>query len=78
MKEVAKRNIEGNDEKELRSKTYGYARVSAKDQNLDRQMDALLQFPVQQDFIFTDKASGKDFKRPASVSYTHLTLPTKA
>ena len=45
--------------------TYGYARVSAKDQNLDRQIIALSDFPVSKDRIFTDKASGKDFKRPA-------------
>lgn len=44
---------------------YGYARVSAKDQNLDRQLIALLSFPVERKCIFDDKASGKDFKRPA-------------
>lgn len=44
---------------------YGYARVSAKDQNLDRQLIALLSFPVERKYIFADKASGKDFKRPA-------------
>lgn len=44
---------------------YGYARVSAKDQNLDRQLVALLDFPVERKHIFADKASGKDFKRPA-------------
>ncbi len=45
--------------------TYGYARVSAKDQNLDRQIIALSDFPVRRDRIFADKASGKDFERPA-------------
>lgn len=48
-----------------RNKTYGYARVSAKDQNLARQLDALHEFPVQESMIYTDKASGKDFQRPA-------------
>ena len=44
--------------------TYGYARVSTRDQNLNRQFDALTEFgiPVQQ--VFADKASGKDFARP--------------
>lgn len=44
---------------------YGYARVSSKDQNLDRQIDALAAFPVKQQRIYADKASGKNFDRPA-------------
>ena len=40
------------------STTYGYARVSAKDQNLDRQIIALGDFPVRKDKIYADKASG--------------------
>ncbi|WP_080802536.1 recombinase family protein [Arabiibacter massiliensis] len=43
---------------------YGYARVSAKDQSLGRQMDALAAFPVEKARIFADKSSGKDFERP--------------
>ena len=43
---------------------YGYARVSAKDQNEDRQMIALSAFPVPQQNIYLDKLSGKDFNRP--------------
>ena len=43
---------------------YGYARVSSKDQNLDRQIDALTAFPIDQKRIYADKASGKDFNRP--------------
>lgn len=42
--------------------TYGYARVSTRDQNLDRQIRALGDFGV--DEILADKASGKDFDRP--------------
>ena len=37
----------------------GYVRVSSVDQNTDRQLDG-----VQLDRCFTDKASGKDTKRP--------------
>ena len=47
------------------SKTYGYVRVSTKDQHVDRQRLALLNFGVLDQNIFTDKQSGKDFKRPA-------------
>lgn len=43
---------------------YGYARVSAKDQNLDRQLLALQEFPVERRCVFADKASGKNFERP--------------
>src|SRR4051812_18587681 len=37
----------------------GYVRVSSIDQNADRQLDGLTL-----DRVFTDKASGKDTKRP--------------
>ena len=43
---------------------YGYARVSSKDQNLDRQLAALVKFGIDENRIFADKASGKDFERP--------------
>lgn len=48
----------------LMVRTYGYARVSTREQNLDRQMDALREFGVAREDIFADKASGKDFERP--------------
>lgn len=43
---------------------YGYARVSSRDQNLDRQLDALRNFPVKERHIYADKASGATFERP--------------
>lgn len=46
-------------------KTYGYARVSSREQNLDRQLDALREFGIAPEGIFADKTSGKDFDRPA-------------
>ena len=42
---------------------YGYARVSTKDQNVQRQLDALIQYGVEMKNIFVDKQSGKDFER---------------
>ena len=43
---------------------YGYARVSTKEQNEDRQMIALRKFGVSTENIYLDKQSGKDFERP--------------
>lgn len=42
--------------------TYGYVRVSTREQNEERQMIAMREFGV--DRIFLDKQSGKDFLRP--------------
>ena len=46
------------------SKIYGYARVSTKEQNPDRQLAALEQAGVSAGNIYIDKISGKDFNRP--------------
>ena len=43
---------------------YGYARVSSKDQNLERQLLALRDAGLSDKHIFKDKKSGKDFERP--------------
>jgi DNA invertase Pin-like site-specific DNA recombinase len=45
-------------------KTYGYIRVSSRDQNEERQLIALHGKGVKDEFIFIDKKSGKDFDRP--------------
>ena len=44
--------------------TYGYVRVSSRDQNEDRQIIAMNEFGVEEKFIYLDKQSGKDFERP--------------
>lgn len=44
--------------------TYGYIRVSTKDQNEDRQRIALQEAGVIAKNIILDKQSGKDFNRP--------------
>lgn len=49
------------------STTYGYARVSTKDQNEARQMIAMHEFGIDDRHIFMDKQSGKDFNRPQYV-----------
>lgn len=43
-------------------KVYAYARVSTREQNLSRQLDAFAGLEI--DRVFADKASGKDFERP--------------
>lgn len=44
--------------------TYGYVRVSSREQNEDRQLDALREMEIAKRNIFIDKQSGKDFERP--------------
>ena len=45
------------------NRTYGYGRVSSKSQNEARQIKALTDSGVDENFIFIDKQSGKDFNR---------------
>ncbi len=42
---------------------YGYARVSTKEQNEQRQLIALTRFGLREEQIYVDKQSGKDFER---------------
>ena len=44
---------------------YGYARVSTREQNLDRQMDALARRGVEPGRVFTGRATGANFERPS-------------
>lgn len=43
--------------------TFGYVRVSTREQNLDRQYEALKQYVIDEKYIYSDKASGKDMER---------------
>lgn len=54
---------------------YGYARVSTKEQNEQRQTIALTQFGVLSQNIYVDKQSGKDFER---TQYRRLMRKLKA
>ena len=48
----------------MAGRMYGYARVSTREQNLNRQLDALAAFGVSGRDVYADRASGKDFERP--------------
>ena len=45
-------------------RTFYYARVSTREQNLDRQLEAFKKLGAQEREIITDKESGKDLERP--------------
>ena len=45
-------------------RVYGYARVSSTEQHLDRQLEALSKYGIEDRHIITDKQSGKNFDRP--------------
>ena len=47
----------------MNNETYGYIRVSSRDQNEDRQRIAMHEAGVDDRHIFMDKQSGKDFDR---------------
>ena len=51
----------------MNNKVYGYIRVSTQEQNIERQMIALLDAGMDTKDIYIDKQSGKNFKRPAYV-----------
>lgn len=49
-------------------KEFGYARVSTAQQHEDRQVQALLEYGVEERNIIVDKQSGKDFNRVGYLS----------
>ena len=55
--------------------TYGYVRVSTKEQNEGRQLAAMREFGVEAGRVVLDKQSGKDFDRPG---YQRLMRKLKA
>ena len=54
---------------------YGYARVSSKDQNLNRQLDALSAVGVSEESVFVDYLSGRNFDRPGYRSLVERLQP---
>lgn len=59
----------------MRSSVYGYVRVSTKEQNEARQVIAMQEFGVDEQNVFIEKQSGKDFNRP---KYKRLLRKLKA
>ena len=59
----------------MKNVTYGYARVSTKEQCEERQLLALRAFPIPDTHIFMDKLSGKDFNRPCYQSLVNRLQP---
>ena len=49
----------------MKTQTYGYVRISTKEQNEARQLAALAEHEIPQRNLFIDRQSGKDFDRPA-------------
>lgn len=47
----------------MNGKTYGYVRVSTREQNIARQLAAMKEFGVEEKYIIIEKQSGKDFER---------------
>ena len=47
----------------MNSKVFGYARVSSKEQNEERQLLAFKEYEIDERDIYVDKQSGKDFDR---------------
>ena len=47
----------------MKSKVFGYGRVSSKEQNIERQLLAFKEYRIDERDIYIDKQSGKDFDR---------------
>lgn len=45
-------------------KSFGYVRVSSKDQNVERQLVAMESLKIPEKNLYVEKISGKDFDRP--------------
>ena len=48
----------------MTSTTYGYMRISTKEQNEARQIVSMHNFGIEDKYLYLDKQSGKDFNRP--------------
>ena len=48
----------------ISNNTYGYIRVSTREQNEGRQAIAMQELSIPEENVFLDKQSGKDFRRP--------------
>ena len=57
------------------AKIFGYVRVSTKEQNLNRQIDSLKKYVLDERDIYADKMSGKDLYRPAYQTLRQMVRP---
>lgn len=58
----------------MENRVYGYARVSSKEQNAERQVQALIAYGVDEHNIIVDKKSGRDMKREGYASLKNFML----
>ena len=56
----------------MNNKIFGYARVSSKEQNEERQINAFKDFNIDERDIYVDKQSGKDFNRENYLILKHI------
>lgn len=56
----------------MNSKIFGYARVSSKEQNEERQLESFKEFNIDERDIYIDKQSGKDFNRENYITLKHI------
>lgn len=56
----------------MSNKVFGYARVSSKEQNEERQLNAFKEFSIDERDIYVDKQSGKDFNRDNYLVLKHI------
>ena len=74
-KPVSERGMENMKKEQNENKQYGYARVSTRDQNANRQLIALTECGVHESYIFIDYQSGKDFNRPMYMALMKMMKP---
>ena len=56
----------------MKNKVFGYARVSSKEQNEERQLSAFQKFGIDERDIFFDVKSGKNFNREQYLLLKHV------
>ena len=56
----------------MNNKVFGYARVSSKEQNEEKQINAFKVFNIDERDIYVDKQSGKDFNRENYLILKHI------
>jgi DNA invertase Pin-like site-specific DNA recombinase len=57
----------------MENKTFGYIRVSSREQNIDRQLETIRRYVSNERDIFIDRQSGSSFDREAYQAMKHQT-----